>query len=144
MRVSRRRSRRGAALIEFALIAFLLLLVMFAGIELDRMLFVYSNLADSAKAGVRYAITHGSHRTGTGTDGPSGPSDNPTQVVTTVKNYASLMMNPASLTVTVTYPDAANTIGSHVKILVQYAYDPMTLLPLSVTLSATSQGIISF
>jgi hypothetical protein len=122
----------------------LLLLVIFAAIELDRMVFVYTCLADSAKAGIRYAIVHGNDRTGTGANGPSGPGADALQVVTAVKNYASLMINPSALTVSVTYLDSKNTPGSRVKVLVQYAYDPYTVLPLNVNLSATSQGIITF
>jgi len=53
-------------------------------------------------------------------------------------------MNPSNLTVTVTYPDTTNAPGGSVNVLVQYAYDPWTVLPLGVTLSATSRGIITF
>jgi Flp pilus assembly protein TadG len=139
----RRSTQRGSATIEFSFIALTLILVMFAGFELDRMLFVYTCLADAAKAGERYAIVHGSDRSGTGVDGASGP-DNADQVVATVKYYTSQLMDPSKLTVNVTYPDGNNAAGSHVAVLVQYAYDPWTVLPLNVTLSATSQGIIAF
>src|ERR1041384_8303989 len=62
--MKRQRSRqRGASLIEFVICAFTLLLVSFAGIEMDRLLFVYSNVTDAAKAGMRYAITHGDNKT---------------------------------------------------------------------------------
>src|SRR5260370_20154424 len=143
--VVRRSRQRGSALIEFALVAFLLLLVMFAAIELDRMLFVYTSLADAAKAGARYAIVHGNDRlaSGAAVDGPSGPGDDPAQVLTSVQSYTSLMINTAALTVHATYPDGTNTTASQVKVLVQYVYDPWTVLPLGVTLSATSEGIIS-
>jgi Flp pilus assembly protein TadG len=142
--MSRRRYSRGSTMIEFAFLSVTLLVLMFFGIELDRMLFVYTCIADSAKAGARYAITHGSDRTGSGVDGPSGPGDSPAQVVAAVQKYAKQMINPAALTVTITYPDSANTTGSRVNVLVQYAYDPYTVLPLHVTLSATSQGVITF
>jgi len=137
-------ARRGSAIVEFSFLAVLLLLIVFAGIELDRMVFVYTCLADSAKAGVRYAIVHGNDRSGSGVDGASGPGNNPTEVVAIIKNYASQLMNPSNLTVTVTYPDTTNAPGGSVNVLVQYAYDPWTVLPLGVTLSATSRGIITF
>jgi Flp pilus assembly protein TadG len=139
-----RSARRGSTIVEFSFIVVLLLLVIFAAIELDRMVFVYTCLADSAKAGIRYAIVHGNDRTGTGANGPSGPGADPIQVVTAVKNYARLMIKPSALTVSVTYLDSKNTPGSRVKVLVQYAYDPYTVLPLNVNLGATSQGIITF
>src|SRR5689334_9766528 len=86
--VARRRSSRGAGLLEFAFIAMALMVVLFTGIEIDRMGFVYANLADAAKAGMRYAIVHGSDRTGTGVDGPSSSADS-SQVVQAVKNYVT-------------------------------------------------------
>jgi Flp pilus assembly protein TadG len=141
MRLSRLRSaRRGSTLIEFALIAFLLLLVLFMGIEMDRMLFVYTNLADAAKAGTRYAIVRGADRT----SGASTAAD-PSPVVNIVKNYIT-GIDPSHLTVTVTYPDGNNALAKHVKVVVQYIYDPWAGFGLlnGVTLSATSQGIIAF
>lgn len=147
MKALRNHRRRGASLIEFAFIAFILIVMMLAGIEIDRMVLVYTTLADSARAGVRYAIAHGSNRSGSGLDGSSGPT-NTTQVATIVKGYASMgILNPANLTVNVTY--TANSVftagspGSTVKVVVQYPYDPFTALPLRVTLSAMSFGVIA-
>lgn len=142
MRLSRLRSaRRGSTLIEFALISFLLLMVLFVSIEMDRMLFVYTNLADAAKAGTRYAIVRGADRT----SGASTAAD-PSPVVNIVKNYIT-GIDPSHLTVTVTYPDGnSNALAKHVKVVVQYIYDPWAGFGLlnGVTLSATSQGIIAF
>ena len=139
-------ARRGSAVIEFAIVTFLLLFVILAGIELDRAVFVYTNLADATKAGIRYAITHGANRStgGNAVDGPSGPG-NTTQVDTLIKNYA-LALNKANLTVTVTYPDGDNNTGSRVKAVVQYTYDPWVRLPFptGLQLSAVSEGIIAF
>jgi Flp pilus assembly protein TadG len=145
VRRGRASRRRGSTLMEFLIIAFMLVFVMLAGIEMSRMLLVYTCVADAAKAGSRYAITHGSDRTGTGVDGPSGPSDDPSQVVSVVTNYASTLINPSNLYVHVTYPDSANTVGSQVRIAVRYTYDPWVKMPFasSVRLSAVSRGIIS-
>ena len=141
-----KRNRRGASLIEFTFIAFALIFVMLAGIEMSRMLLVYTCVADAAKAGARYAVVHGNNRTGTGVDGPSGPGNNPPEVVTVVTNYASTLINPANLTVSITYPNSANSVGSQVRVAVQYTYDPWVHIPFtsSVRLSAVSRGAISF
>lgn len=136
-----RSARRGSSLIEFALIAFLLLTVLLIGIEMDRMLFVYTNLADAAKAGTRYAIVRGADRS----SGASTAAD-PSPVVNIVKSYIT-GIDPSRLTVTVTYPDGnSNGLNHHVQVLVQYNYDPWAGFGLlsGVTLSATSQGIIAF
>jgi Flp pilus assembly protein TadG len=153
MRTSRRRSaQRGSAIIEFALIAFLLMIVIFAVIEFDRLALVYTTMANSAKAGMRYAIVHGSHRSGgSGADGASGALDS-TQVVNVVKYFASAgILDTSRLSVSVQYPSSAsptdpgNGIGSGVLITVSYPYDPfVTVLPLRVNLVSTSRGIIAY
>ena len=139
--------RRGSSLVEFSLVAFVLMIVTFATIEFGRMMLVYTAVANSARAGARYAIVHGDKRTGTGVDGPSG-TGNTAQVVTVVKNFASAsLLDINRLTVIVAYPDIypENDPGKRVNVTVVYPYDPFTsILPLRVNLASTSQGIIVF
>jgi Flp pilus assembly protein TadG len=138
----RRSARRGASIIEFTFVAFLLLVTIFASFEFDRMILVYTTVADSARAGVRYAIVHGSTRTSTG-DPASGPS-NYTMVVTVVKNYAAAgTIDTTALTVTAAYP-SGNSPGSPVTVSVSYPYTPLFILPLQVNLSSTTKGVIVF
>jgi Flp pilus assembly protein TadG len=142
----RRASRRGSALVEFALCAFLLLMVVFGVIEMQRLLLVYTTLNNAARVGVRYAITHGQDRaSGSGVDGPSSAIDH-TQVDTVVKNFASAgLLTTSNLVITVTYPDATQP-GDRVKVNVKYTYDPIIgwFTPLRVTLGSTSWGRITF
>jgi Flp pilus assembly protein TadG len=147
----RNSAERGATIIEFTLVAVSLLIVIFAGIEFDRMVLVYTTLANSARAGVRYAIVHGEDRTGTGD--PASGSGNSSRVETVVRNFASAGMlntSASTLSVTVSYPastsstDPGNTRGSVVQVSVAYPYDPFIVLPLHVTLRSTTQGIIVF
>lgn len=150
MKLKRARSaQRGASIIEFAIVTFLLMLVIFASIEFDRMMLVYTTLANSARAGARYAIVHGETRTGTG-DPASGATGH-TNVDTVVKNFAGAgMLRTSNLNVTVDYPastsssDPGNKRGSLVVVTVTYPYDPFTVLPLTVTLRSSSRGIIVF
>ena len=87
LRSTRASSRRGSTIVEFAVVAMLLLTVMFACFEFDRMLLTYTSLANAARAGARYAIVHGD------TGGiVSGPGDDPASVVTVVKNMAVMGM----------------------------------------------------
>ena len=143
----RRASRRGSALVEFALCAFLLLMVVFGVIEMQRMLLVYTTLNNAARVGVRYAITHGQDRaSGSGVDGPSSGVDH-TQVDTVVKNFASAgLLTTSSLVITVNYPDVSTRPGDHVSVNVKYTYDPIIgwFTPLKVTLGSTSWGRITF
>jgi hypothetical protein len=137
---------RGSSLVEFALVAFQLSLIVFASLDFSRMVLVYTDLANAARVGARYAITHGSKRTGSGADGPSGPGDNPAQVVSVVKDYArSGLLDPNKLSVSVKYTNSLNDPGNPVVVSVSYTYDPFfTLLPLRVPLGSTTKGIITF
>jgi len=144
-----RRDQRGSSIVEFALMGFALMIIIFGCIEFDRMLLVYTAVADSARAGARYAIVHGSNRTGTGD--PASGATGYAGVTTTVKNFAgSAPLNKDALTITVQYPgstsvtDPGNTPGSPVIVSVSYPYDPFVVLPLRVNLSSTSRGIIVF
>jgi len=137
---------KGQTLVEFALVAFMTVVLLLAMIEIGRMALVYTTVANSARAGARYAIVHGSMRTGSGVDGPSGPSQNPPQVVTAVTNIASAgLLNLNALIITVTYPGASNAPGHLVSVQVIYPYDPLTTyFPLRVRLGSISQGVIVF
>ena len=143
---SRRQRERGATLVEFAIVAVLLFVVIFAVIDIERMLLVYTTMTHSADAGVRYAIVHGSKRSGTGPDGPSGPGANPTEVVNVVKNYAGMgLLDVSRVTVNVTYPNASNDPGKLVKVSISYPFDPFSVyFPLSVTMSGQTQGVITY
>jgi len=144
LKQDRRSSQRGSTLIEFAFTAVLVCVLLFASIEFDRMVLVYTTLANSARVGARYAIVHGASRTGTGATGPSGPSDNPTEVVGVIRNYAAAgLLDTAALNISVKYP-AGNSPGSTVNVTVTYRYDPFTGLPLGVTLGSNTSGVIAF
>jgi Flp pilus assembly protein TadG len=132
--------QRGSTVIEFAIVVFTLLVVLFTGIELVRMAFVYTNLADAAKAGVRYAIVRGSTRS----TGASSSAD-PSPVVDIIKYYVTAV-DPSRLTVNVNYLDTNNNPGSRVQVLVSYTYDPWTGFPFlsGITLRANSQGRIVY
>jgi Flp pilus assembly protein TadG len=143
----RRRIRtRGQTLVEFSLVAFLTIVLLLSIVEISRMVLVYTTVANAARAGARYAIVHGATRTGSGVDGPSGPTANPLQVVTVVRNFASAgLLSPGILVITVNYPGASNAPGQTVTVAVVYPYDPLTTyFPLRVRLGSLSQGVISF
>lgn len=140
------RSTRGQSLVEFSLVAVLTVILLLGIIEIGRLVLVYTTVANAARTGLRYAMVHGSTRTGTGVDGPSGPGANPAQVVTVVKNFASAgLLRPSNLEITVSYPAASNAPGQAVTVRVVYPYDPLTTyFPLRVRLGSTTQGVITF
>ena len=53
-----RSDERGTTLVEFAIAATVFLMAMFAILEFGRVLWVHNALADAARRGARYAVTH--------------------------------------------------------------------------------------
>jgi hypothetical protein len=66
---SRRRRRRGQALVEFSLVAPIFLLLLFSIIEFGRAVYYIQILNNAAREGARYAIVHGFEASN-----PSGPN----------------------------------------------------------------------
>ena len=135
----------GQTLVEFALVAFLTVILLLSVVEIGRIVLVYTTVANAARAGARYAFVHGATRTGSGVDGPSGPAGNPPEVVTVVRNFASAgLLAAGNLIITVNYPGASNAPGQPVSVTVIYPYDPLTTyFPLQVRLGSMSQGVIA-
>ena len=146
MTAHRSRRDRGQTLVEFSLVAVLCVILLLSIVELSRMALVYTTVANSARAGARYSIVHGGTRTGSGVDGPSGPAQNPPEVVAVIRNFASGgLLTTANLIITVDYPGASNAPGQPVSVTVIYPYDPLTAyFPLRVRLGSVSQGVIAF
>jgi Flp pilus assembly protein TadG len=147
MRVmDRLREDRGSNQVEFALIAFMFVIVLAGVAELGRMVLVYNTIANAAREGTRYAIVHGADQTVS----PTGPG-NPctcTDVKTVVTNFASAgLINTGAMTITVTYPNGTNTAGSPVAVKVLYTYDPFVSFfgnILNTQLGSTSEGVITY
>jgi Flp pilus assembly protein TadG len=158
----RRHSRRflngeqGSSLFEFSLVAVMLVMLLLGVIEMGRMILVYTTIAHAAKYGERYAIVHGSLRTGT-TDTTATKTDIQTQV----QNFSGIApLTTSNVNVTVTYPgitpasaiycpaaNGTNAPGCPVKVKVTYQFDPLLGYfnsMLSVPLSSTSEGVITF
>ena len=122
------------------MVAFLLVMLLMGVVEMCRMVLVYTDVAQAARAGVRFAIVHGS-------DNPSTTSD----IQTVVKNFLSSAPADtanAGLSISVTYPDtgSCNTPGCRVQVTVTYPYDPfVSYFPISgINLKSTSEGVITF
>jgi Flp pilus assembly protein TadG len=137
----------GQNLVEFSLVAVMFIIVLLGVVEMGRMVLVYTTMANAARAGARYAIVHGSDRTGSGYDGPSGPGST-TQVETVTKNYAAAgLLNSNNVNVSVAYGTNGNIPGSTVTVSVNYTYDPLVgyfSRILNHNLGSSSQGVITF
>jgi len=131
--------RKGASLVEFALVAFLCVILLLSTVEFGRLLLVYNTVANAAREGARYASV-------SGTGGGTRAGRTPEEVAAEVRKFARA--GPVDLTrlqISVGYPDGANAAGMRVDVTVEYPYDPLIgLLPLQISLASTSRGVITF
>lgn len=120
-----RRGDRGQALIEFALILPLLLIVLIATFDLARVVALSSTLDNAVREGTRYATVHGS-----GSPAPVGPGtasytapDRESVVEGVV--IRSAVGAPSDLAVRVTWPEGDNRRNSHVIVTATASYVPV-------------------
>lgn len=138
------RCERGQALVEFAFVLPVLLMLIVGLFDVARAVEQENTLAFAAREGTRYAIVHGS----------SSSSPLPycasctNATVTNIVQNAAISVN-GTLTVTVAYPDGDNKRGSRVSV---QATAPFVPLPsqwlfnggLSVTLRGGSELVIEY
>lgn len=74
---------RGQALVEFAFVAPVFLLILFGIIDFGRYVYYVQILNNAAREGARYAIVHGSN-----SFQPTGPAPNDPQIEAVVRDYA--------------------------------------------------------
>ncbi len=132
---TRIRSSRGVNAVEFAIVAPILLTLIFGTIDFGIAMYTYEFVSYSAQMGARYACVRGSTSpTPVSADG----------VQTYVRSLAAPTKDPTSYTVTTTWsPD--NKPGSTVTVQVSSTFTPLTsLIPqVSLQLSRTASMVIS-
>jgi hypothetical protein len=153
-----RRRQGGQSLTEFALVAPLFFLLLFAIIEAGRFIYYYETLSNATREGARYAIVNG-YRSFSPTgpdDGAMGfTSDDPTgnDVVDRVRN-AALGMVGAQITVDrcwwyttcdfITHGDGNFMRGATVTVRASFTYSTIVPLPLpNITVTAESSLVIN-
>ena len=147
-------SDAGTALVEFAISASVLLMLVFGIIEMSYALYTYNYVSDAARVATRYAVVRGSGCTGMPDCGITAA-----ELQTYIQGIAYPGIKPGSLTATTTWLSASssqpttwtacagqcNSPGNAVEIQVTYAF-PL-FLPFwkstSLSLKSTSQMVIS-
>ena len=129
-----KRSRRGTAIIEFALAFMVFFAVLYGVMEFGRLVASYNILSGAVREGTRYAVVHGS---------ASGAVASETDIQNIVRKWAVGLDKSAVVVKTTWTP--GNGPGSEVKVAVTYNFSPFTklLLKKGITLSATSRMTIS-
>ncbi len=111
----------GQSLVEFALIAGLLFVVIFGLIELGRAIFIWTAISNAAREGARYGLVH--------------PLD--TAGIDAAATHALGLVSADSVAITVTYDDGSQPItdtgalvqgSSRVKVGVSYRFSMITPL----------------
>jgi Flp pilus assembly protein TadG len=146
---ARRRRSRGQALAEFALVAPIFFLVLFAVIEAGRFMFYYETLNNATREGARYAIVHGVNSfdcTGPPAPGAASACDpSGADVKQRVRDSAFGVFGTA-MTITPTWHDPAdNGRGSTITVTAEYTYTsliPLVPLP-AITVKAESSLVVN-
>jgi Flp pilus assembly protein TadG len=146
------RRRRGAALVEAALVLPLFLLIVLGMIDLGVAMFRNNALSQAARQGARKASVQGAFAPPALNGGPWGPatvtvsaSDTTNPVASAVRPYLS-SFDANTATIKVEWPDGSNDPElSRVKVTVTTAFQPITTYVFGTTfnLSASSTMLIA-
>jgi Flp pilus assembly protein TadG len=115
----------GAVQIETAFSYLLFFLILAGIIQFCMVVYTYGVYAEAARAGVRYAVQHGTDSSTC--SGPStGCSDSTgANVVSAVSTYAAHYVTTiAGMRVQASYPDSSSAPGARVVVKVTYTYAP--------------------
>lgn len=121
---SQRRRSSGQALAEFAIVAPIFFLLLFAIIDFGRYVYYVQVLNNAAREGTRYAIVHGERSLN-----PAGPAPDDADVTNIVRNYAvGVIGNSTTLAVHSSWEQAnpadppQNGRGDKVAVTVTYQF----------------------
>lgn len=123
----------GQALVEFALVAPILLVFIFGVLDLGRGIYTYSVVSDVAREGARYAIVHGNLAPGDGM-AASGPSTTDPSGGTTVipaSKAVAFGIDPSQLIVGVCWGSGC-TVSNDCTTATSTALSPGTNVPVVV------------
>ena len=125
-----RRQRRGVVIVEFAVVALILVSLIIAVVEFGRAVWVRNTVGHAAREGARWAIVRG-NESGRPTDDAA------------VSAYVQSKIPITGLTVTTTWTPNKDP-GSVVQVRVQSAFTAVIPMIPAVTLTGTSRMVIAF
>lgn len=144
-----RRHSRGQAMVEFALVAPIFFLLLFAIIEGGRFIFYYETLNNATREGARYAIVNGAWSLDcTGPPAPDATSScdpDGKDVKERVRDAAIGMLRSAIDVTPVWHDPANNGRGSTITVTASFTYSsliPIVPLP-PITVEAESSLVIN-
>ena len=131
------RCQKGATLVEFALTFTIFFLVTIVGVmDFGRGIWAYNLVSHAARAGVRYAMVHGSQ------------SANPATAaeIEAIARKQAFFLEQSNLTVTTTWEDPSQDAGSDVEVRVLFRFTPLLGVFEAGTfhLGSKSKNVITF
>lgn len=145
-----RASHRGQALVEFALVFPVFLLLLMSVIEFGRFIVAYEAANNAVREGARYAIVHGYYSIAPVGPGPAAPdnacppttaSATPVQSVVQANAYTL----PPATDIEVCWPDGTNVRGNRVLVSADFPFKvliPLVPLP-QINIHAESTLVIN-
>ena len=132
-RSATRRRGRGQALVEFALVAPVLIIMLSGILEFGRFIIAYEAANNAVRQGTRYAIVHGYYSVAPVGPLPGSPDNAcPPTSVSTAPVQAVVQQNaytlPPATDITVCWPDGTNLRGNRVTVSADFPF--RVLLPL--------------
>ena len=121
--------RRGATAVEAAVVLPIALLALFAILDLGLASLRYNVLAEAARRLARAAVMRGEE-----TPSEIGNDWGPTEIIATAADSIDPAvtihpllptMDPADVSIRMTWPDATNNAGSRVRVELQYQHQPL-------------------
>jgi Flp pilus assembly protein TadG len=139
-----RRTRRGVATVELAIVLMVFLTIIFGMMELSIAVFRYHVTSQAARQAARIAIVHGEFAPPEQTTwGPSqfGPTtlDTDSEIPNAVRRYIT-GLDPAQTTLTLEWPDGNSRVESKVRATVQTQYSPFITFLFTSDFTLTAQS----
>lgn len=113
-RSRKRNERSGATVVEMAFVIPVLLVLLIGIIDFAMVIYAYGTVSEAARCGARYAMVHGSV-----SSSPVGPTADNTTVRDVVRTNA-LALDTSRLTVTSSWANTRNDVGSNVTVTATY------------------------
>jgi Flp pilus assembly protein TadG len=123
-RFHKRGSRRGASLVEGAVVLVVTFLLIFGGLDMGLAVTRYNALCEGARRAAREAIVHGESSTQLGSLGPANMefTANESNDIADAFRYVLPTINPAEVDVLVEWPDGGNQINDRVRVTLEYQH----------------------
>jgi hypothetical protein len=121
-------ARRGAALVEAAVVLGIFLILLLGSLDLMLTVFRDNTLAQAARRLARAAIVRGESVSGFaepwGPDAYSGTADDDTDQAAAIRDVL-VAVDPADVQIQISWPDAGNAAGDRVEVVVSMQHQPI-------------------